>query len=80
MQNIYELITNKIDKSQVKLNEPMNKHTSFKIGGPADIFVKVNLVIELMHVIVVAKQTNTPLTVIRQWNKFISKRPEEFEE
>lgn len=28
-----------VNKIDYKLNEPMNTHTSFKIGGPADIFI-----------------------------------------
>ena len=27
------------NEKNIKINEPMNKHTSFKTGGPADIFV-----------------------------------------
>jgi len=65
MQDIYELIENKIDKSQIKLNEPMSKHTSFRIGGLSDIFVKAKTVLELMHVLKVAKENQVPLTVIR---------------
>jgi len=41
MQKIYEqLLEEGIDKNNMLLNEPMNKHTSFKTGGNADIFVK----------------------------------------
>jgi len=39
IQNIYEELSKWIPKSQLFLNEPMKKHTSFKIGGPADLLV-----------------------------------------
>ena len=80
MQDIYNLLVSKIDESQIKLNEPMNKHTSFRIGGPADIFVKVETISELKHVLEVSKNNNIPLTVIRKRKQFTSKRPEELEE
>ena len=41
MQDIYkQLLEEGIRKEDILLNEPMNKHTSFKTGGNADIFVK----------------------------------------
>lgn len=41
MIEVYNELITKIDSDRVLLNEPMSKHTTFKIGGPADIFVKV---------------------------------------
>ncbi len=35
-------ITEIVEKNNVFINEPMSKHTSFKVGGNADIFVKVD--------------------------------------
>lgn len=37
---IYECLLNIIDKENIKLDEPMKKHISFRVGGPADILVK----------------------------------------
>ena len=37
---IYESLLNIVDKEDVKLDEPMKKHISFRVGGPADILVK----------------------------------------
>ena len=39
-QYIYECLLNIIDKDDIKLDEPMKKHISFRVGGPADILVK----------------------------------------
>ena len=33
-------IENIVGKENIKYNEPMSKHTSFKVGGPADMFVE----------------------------------------
>ena len=40
MQVCQEL-TKEIPSGQIYMNEPMSKHTTFKVGGNADIFVKV---------------------------------------
>ena len=61
---MYQELIQKIDESRVFKNEPMSKHTSLKIGGPADIFVKINNVEELKYVINLAKIHKTPIAVI----------------
>ena len=35
----YNKIKEYIDESKVRFNEPMEKHTTLKVGGPADILV-----------------------------------------
>ena len=40
--NIKEMLENidlKIDKSKISYDEPMSKHTSFKIGGVAECYI-----------------------------------------
>ena len=64
MANVYKDLLTNINKEQIYLNESMKKHTTFKIGGPADIFVKVKTIQELKHVLYVAKNDDMPLTVI----------------
>lgn len=39
-QDIYENLLNILDKEDIKIDEPMKKHISFKVGGPADVLVK----------------------------------------
>lgn len=46
------------------LNEPMKEHTSFLIGGPADIFVEVSDVSKLSRLLGVLKETEVPYTVV----------------
>lgn len=36
-----------LGRENIKYNEPMYKHTSFKVGGPADMFVCVNTIEKL---------------------------------
>ncbi len=46
------------------LNEPMSRHTTFKIGGAADVFIKIKTVDELKLVIGTAQDFNLPYFVI----------------
>ena len=65
MQKIYkQLIENEIDKSNIFVDEPMSKHTSFKVGGKADIFVKVYSVEEIKSVLKIASENGVPLFVL----------------
>lgn len=64
MENIYNELIKTISKDRVLLNEPMSKHTSFKIGGPADLFVKVNNIDELQSVLKSARKNNINVTCI----------------
>ena len=45
-------------------NEPMKNHTSFKIGGNADLFVSVKTVEELKQALFYAKQKQIHITII----------------
>ena len=35
-----EHLTSFMEKEDIKVNEPMKKHTSFRVGGPAKVFTK----------------------------------------
>lgn len=57
-------LTEVIPAEQIHMNEPMSKHTSFKVGGNADIFIKIKNIDELKFVIKMAKKTNNHITII----------------
>jgi len=61
---IYDLITEKIAKENVLVDEPMKKHTSFKIGGNADFYVKVKSEEEVKYILEICKNSNIPLTIV----------------
>lgn len=48
MQELYKQLK---EFGHVRLNEPLAKHTTFKIGGPADFFVEVNEVAKLTELL-----------------------------
>ena len=53
---IYDEIIKVIKPENVKINEKMSKHTSFRVGGVADFFVTVKDVTELVYLLKIAKQ------------------------
>ena len=53
-----------ISKDKIYINEPMNKYTSFKIGGPAECLIKIKSAEELKAIIELSKEKNMPLTII----------------
>ena len=61
--NITE-IQNLIPKENIYINEPMSKHTSFKIGGPAECFIKIKTIEQLKDILKYAQKENIPLTII----------------
>lgn len=65
MQEIYkQLIEKGIDKKNILLDELMSLHTSFKVGGPAEIFVKAYSVEEIKSVLKIVKENNIPLFIL----------------
>lgn len=54
----------KIAKERIFYQEPMEKHTTFKIGGPAECFVKIENKEELKEILEIVKKYNIPITII----------------
>ena len=53
-----------ISKEEIKQNEPMKNHTSFKIGGPAEFYIKISCIEELQKVLEFAKKENIKITIL----------------
>ena len=60
--NIEEII--KDSNLEVLYNEEMSKHTSFKIGGKAECYIKINKFEELQEILEISNEHKIPLTVI----------------
>ena len=60
--NLKNLIEN--TSSSIKFDEPMKKHTTFKIGGPAECLITVKEIETLKKVLIFAKTENIPITVL----------------
>ena len=53
-----------ISASRLLVNEPLSKHTTFKIGGPADYLVFPSSIDEISGVMIIAKQYDIPVTIL----------------
>ena len=70
---IYECLLNIIDKEDIKLDEPMKKHISFRVGGPADILVKPRTEEQIAKVVKLLKEENVPYIVIGNGSNLLVK-------
>ena len=61
---IVKSLENIISKDLIKTNEPMKNHTSFKIGGPAEIYIKITSIEELQKILEFAKKENIKITIL----------------
>lgn len=73
IHKIYEELKKNITKSNIYINEPMSKHTSFKIGGNADILVKIKSVEDIKYILKYSKLNNIPITVIGNGSNLLVK-------
>lgn len=55
-----------IVKGEVKFDEPMSRHTSFSIGGPADCFITPQDIEDLKKIILFSRKRRLPLKVMGQ--------------
>lgn len=73
MENIIEVLKKAIGENNVIENEPMSKHTTFRIGGNADIFVTPQSTEDIENVIKIAEKTNTPYYIIGNGSNLLVK-------
>ena len=60
----YDVLKTFIPKEDIYLNEPMSKHTTFKIGGNAKILVQISSEDEIMSVTELLRDNNVDHYVI----------------
>ena len=59
-KNLQEIVK----RNNILKNEPMSKHTSLKIGGIADYFIKVKTVDELKKLLEFATENKIQTTIV----------------
>lgn len=64
MNTVIEQLKKVLEGDQVLIGEPMSRHTTFRIGGPADIFVIPKTIEDISHVCAIAKKQEIPLFVL----------------
>ena len=63
-QNFYNKLNNVIAKDSILINEPMSRHTTFRVGGLADFFVTPKAKEEVRDVIRICKEAGMPYYII----------------
>ncbi len=63
-KEIVQTLTKVLKTSTVLENEPMRNHTTFHIGGNADVYIKVKEEEDSKTVFLLAKEHHIPLTII----------------
>lgn len=63
-QKIIDEIKYRISSERVLTDEPMSKHTTFRIGGNADVFVSISNETELVELIAYLKEEQVPYYII----------------
>lgn len=61
---IYNDIKTKVNENNIFLNEPMSLHTSFRTGGNADVFIKIQNENELEYILKYTNENQIPITII----------------
>ncbi len=63
-EEILENLQKIVSKDKIKQNELMKKHTSIKIGGPADFLVEISTIDELKNIIQFTNNNKIPVNII----------------
>ena len=63
-QNFYDKLNNVIAKDSILIDEPMSRHTTFRVGGPTDFFVTPKAKEEVRDVICICKEAGMPYYII----------------
>ncbi len=61
---IRELLVQQLSADTVKINEEMKKHTTFRIGGPASVFVEVEREEDLVTAVKLCRQEQVPFFIL----------------
>lgn len=64
MGKLIEQLVDISGEQNVLQNEPMKRHTTFRIGGPCDIFIKPRSIEEIRQIIEVVKENKVPYYVV----------------
>ncbi|MDF2877068.1 MAG: murB [Clostridia bacterium] len=64
IKELADILRTKIPNGNIAVNELMSKHTSFKIGGPADLFITPTDIVQLAEALRVCRDYKVPFYII----------------
>ncbi len=70
---IQECLLNILDENDIKIDEPMKKHISFKVGGLADILVRPRTEEQISKVIQLLRKESVPYLIIGNGSNLLIK-------
>lgn len=70
---IYNSLLNILNKEDILIDEPMSKHISFRVGGPADILVKPSSEEQIKEILTFAKKENIPYLIMGNGSNLLVK-------
>ena len=73
IENAYSNLIKCIPKEKILKNEIMSKHTSFKVGGPVDLFITVETIEQIKDTIKILKHQNIEYKVIGNGSNLLVK-------
>lgn len=59
--------------TEIRPDEPMSRHTSFRIGGPADVLLMPHTVEDLQRIVAVTHAASVPFTVVGNGSNLLVK-------
>lgn len=71
--NFVEALSLELPASQIRIDEPLNLHTTFKIGGPADVYIMPDSVENLKKALELINTYNVPMFVIGNGSNLLAK-------
>ena len=63
-QEIIKCFNDLLGEEKVRISEPMNRHTTFRIGGPADYFLLPSTAEEIKKILEICKEKELPYFIL----------------
>lgn len=63
-KQIYEALSGILNEEHIRCNEPLNGHTTFRVGGPASFFVEIDSVEKLQKLVSVLQERDIPFFML----------------
>ena len=73
MDSIGKRLEQIVSKENVKYNEPMYKHTTFKTGGKAEYCIKADSIEKIKEILKLAQEEQIPLYIIGNGSNLVVK-------
>lgn len=64
MRDLGEKLSRVLAPERVRMDEPMSRHTTFRVGGPADLFVEPETAEELSSVLRICREADVPFYIL----------------